>query len=91
MERERSSSTTRLRRALRSFGACAKESPEGLSYEEGKQRALEAYRRRIVKRCLRATRGNVTRAAEMCGLTRAAFQRIMRSLGLDRRQFSGEG
>ena len=64
--------------------------PESLSYEEGKQRALEAYRRRIVKRCLRATGANVTRAAEMCGLTRAAFQRIMRSLGIDRRQFSGE-
>ncbi len=32
--------------------------------------------------------GNVTRAAEMCDLTRAAFQRIMRSLDLDRSQFT---
>lgn len=60
---------------------------ETLSYEEGKQKALETFRRRIVERALRATGGNVTRAAETCGLTRAAFQRIMRSLDVDRRQF----
>ncbi len=71
-------------------GGWAGEIPESLSYEEGKQRALEAYRRRIVRQSLRATRGNVTRAAALCGLTRAAFQRLMRSLGIDRRQFTGE-
>ncbi len=70
-----------------SGGEPGDEAPEGLSYEEGKRRTLEAYRRRIVKRSLRATRGNVSRAAATCGLTRAAFQRIMRSLGIDRRQF----
>jgi transcriptional regulator with PAS, ATPase and Fis domain len=59
------------------------------SYEEGKHQALEAYQRRAMEGALRATQGNVTRAAEMCGLTRAAFQRILRSLDLDRRQFSG--
>ncbi len=64
------------------------ESVESLSYEDGKQKALAAFRRRIVERALSATGGNVTRAAEMCDLTRAAFQRIMRSLDLDRRQFT---
>ncbi len=64
------------------------ESQEGLSYEDAKQKALQVFRRRIVKRALGTTRGNVTRAAEMCGLTRAAFQRIMRSLKLDRSQFT---
>ncbi len=64
------------------------ETVENLSYEEGKQKALGAFRRQIAERALSATGGNVTRAAEMCDLTRAAFQRIMRSLDLDRSQFT---
>jgi DNA-binding NtrC family response regulator len=60
---------------------------EGLSYEAGKQEALQAFQRRFIERTLVKTRGNVTHAADRCGLTRAAFQRIMRSLQLDRNQF----
>jgi DNA-binding NtrC family response regulator len=60
---------------------------EGLSYEAGKQEALEAFQRRFLERALAKTGGNVTHAADKCGLTRAAFQRIMRSLQLDRNQF----
>jgi len=60
---------------------------EGLSYEAGKQEALQAFQRRFVERALAKTGGNVTHAADKCGLTRAAFQRIMRSLQLDRNQF----
>jgi len=62
---------------------------ENLSYQEGKEEALLAFRRSFIARALTATSGNVTRAAERCGLTRAAFQRIMRSLDLDRSQFTG--
>jgi transcriptional regulator with PAS, ATPase and Fis domain len=61
---------------------------ETISYEEGKQEALKLFQRRFIERALMRTEGNVTHAAEKCGLTRAAFQRIMRSLGLDRNQFS---
>jgi len=61
--------------------------PGRLSYEEGKKEALRSFRRIFIERALTATRGNVTRAAERCGLTRAAFQRIMRELGLDRNRF----
>ncbi|MCP4002715.1 MAG: sigma-54-dependent Fis family transcriptional regulator, partial [bacterium] len=60
---------------------------EGLSYEDGKQEALQAFQRRFIERALAKSGGNVTHAADKCGLTRAAFQRIMRSLELDRNQF----
>jgi DNA-binding NtrC family response regulator len=58
--------------------------PEGMSYEAGRQKVLETYQRQIIERALRASDGNVTRAAAMCGLTRAAFQRLMRRLDRDR-------
>jgi DNA-binding NtrC family response regulator len=57
--------------------------PENLSYEAGRQKVLESYQRQLIERALRASDGNVTRAAVMCGLTRAAFQRMMRKLGRD--------
>jgi len=63
---------------------------DDLSYEDGKQRVLQAFQRSIVERALRSTRGNVTRAADACGLTRAAFQRIMRTLDLDRHEFAAD-
>ncbi|MCP4899537.1 MAG: sigma-54-dependent Fis family transcriptional regulator [bacterium] len=61
---------------------------ENLSYQEGKEEALRTFRRSFIARALTATGGNVTRAAERCGLTRAAFQRIMRALDLDRSHFT---
>jgi DNA-binding NtrC family response regulator len=66
----------------------ASESGACLSYEEGKKKALANYQRKAVERALRSTQGNVSRAAESCGLSRAAFQRIMRSRGLDRQLFT---
>lgn len=54
------------------------------SYESGKQKVLETYQRRVIEQALRASDGNITRAAAMCGLTRAAFQRLMRRLDRDR-------
>jgi DNA-binding NtrC family response regulator len=70
-------------------GALSLTFPDSLSYEQGKQRILEDYRRRIVEKSLRTCRGNVTQAAEMCDLSRAAFQRILRQLDLDRHRFDG--
>jgi DNA-binding NtrC family response regulator len=61
---------------------------ELLSYEEGKQEALSSFQRRFIERALLRSEGNVTHAAEKCGISRAAFQRIMRSLDLDRNQFT---
>ncbi len=50
------------------------------SYEEGKKQAIEAFQREYVQAILQRTSGNISHAAEMCGLTRAALQRIMRKL-----------
>jgi transcriptional regulator with PAS, ATPase and Fis domain len=54
------------------------------SYEEGKQQAIAAFQRQYVQVVLERTDGNISRAAEMCGLTRAALQRILRKLRLER-------
>ena len=60
---------------------------DGLSYDEGKQRVVERFQRRFVLAALERSGGNVTRAAEACGLTRAALQRIMRELRIQRDAF----
>ncbi len=50
------------------------------SYEESKKQAIEAFQSEYVQTILQRTNGNISHAAEMCGLTRAALQRIMRKL-----------
>lgn len=62
---------------------------DATSYDEGKQRAVERFQRRFVLAALSRSEGNVTRAAEACGLTRAALQRIMRDLAIERDAFRG--
>lgn len=59
----------------------------GMSYEEAKQRAVETFQRRFIDSALARAGGNITRTAQTCGLTRAALQRIMRALGLDRARY----
>jgi len=56
-------------------------------YEESKRRALQRFQREFVERALESCDGNVTHAATRCGLTRAALQRIMRQLDIDRLAF----
>ncbi|TDJ70960.1 MAG: sigma-54-dependent Fis family transcriptional regulator [Planctomycetota bacterium] len=58
-----------------------------LDYAAEKQRTLEKFQREFVHRALESASGNVSHAAEACGLTRAALQRIMRQLGIDRERF----
>jgi len=53
-------------------------------YEAEKQQAIESFQETYIRNALRRTGGNVTRAADLCGLTRAAFQRIMKKLAIDR-------
>ncbi len=57
---------------------------ETTSYEEGKRKVLEDFQRTYVRGILQHTNGNISRAAELCGLTRAALQRIMKKLNIDK-------
>jgi len=59
----------------------------GMDYASNKQRAVEEFQRQFVHRALANERGNISRAAEACGLTRAALQRIMRTLEIDREDY----
>lgn len=51
-------------------------------YKEAKERLNRVFEEMYIRRLLEKTEGNVTRAARMCGLTRAALQKIMRRSGI---------
>ncbi|MCF7805152.1 MAG: sigma-54 dependent transcriptional regulator [Candidatus Marinimicrobia bacterium] len=53
-------------------------------YEDCKQQVIEDFQRQYINKALIQTDGNVSQASEMCGLTRAAFQRIMKKLDIER-------
>ncbi len=57
------------------------------SYEDAKRAAIERFQRRFVESALAATGGNISQAAVFAGMTRAALQRIMRALAIDRECF----
>lgn len=54
---------------------------ECADYNVAKQRAVEAFQNEFVRRVLDQTGGNVSQAAERCGLARTALQKIMRRIG----------
>ena len=60
----------------------------GLPYDEAKDNAVREFQRRYIERALAQAGGNVTQAAQACAMTRAALQRIMRNLGIDRGAFN---
>ncbi|MHC4380443.1 MAG: sigma-54-dependent transcriptional regulator [Planctomycetota bacterium] len=64
------------------------EAEADLDYAEAKRRTVEQFQRDFVEKALRRSQGNVSQAAVECGLTRAAFQKILRQLGVDRGSFS---
>jgi DNA-binding NtrC family response regulator len=62
--------------------------PIGLDFRHARQAALLSFEQAYVGALLRRTAGNVSAAARQAGLDRANFRRLMRRLGMDRRQFS---
>ena len=62
-----------------------------LTYDEQKQIVLDRFQRQFLQRILEQTRGNISRAADACGLTRAALQKMMRRLQIEREDFADGG
>jgi len=60
---------------------------ERVDYAEAKRQAVEHFQREFVQRALERSAGNVSRAAEACGMTRVALQKILRQLDIDRASF----
>jgi DNA-binding NtrC family response regulator len=69
-------------------GGWAAAGEDGADYEDEKRRVVERFQREFVQRALEHAKGNVTQAASACGLTRAAFQRIVKQLGIERTAFA---
>ena len=65
----------------------AGEGAEDTDYARSKQRVVEDFQRQFVHRALESAKGNVSRAAGACGMTRAALQRIMRQLEIERADY----
>jgi len=58
-----------------------------VDYAGGKQAAIERFQREFLLRALEREKGNVSRTATRCGMTRAALQRILRQLAIDAHTF----
>ncbi|MCA9320536.1 MAG: sigma-54-dependent Fis family transcriptional regulator [Planctomycetes bacterium] len=57
------------------------------SYDDAKQQAIRNFQRRFVRDALRREGGNISHAAQACGMTRAALQRILKNLDIDVDEF----
>lgn len=60
------------------------------SYKDAKAKVLQDFTFHYIQDLLEKTGGNVSRAAELSGLTRAALQKIMRRCGIHSREFRSE-
>ncbi len=58
-----------------------------IPYERAKSNAVRRFQQRFVEDALRRARGNISQAARDCGMTRAALQRILQKLEIDRTSF----
>ncbi len=64
---------------------CAVEAGE--PYMEARQKVLEHFTQNYVQNLLTQTRGNISKAAKMAGLSRVAMQKILRRTGISTTQF----
>ncbi len=72
--------------------ASAEEAPgTPLGYADAKREAVERFQREFVQRALERSAGNLSQAADTCGMTRAALQKILKQLRIDRAAFEATG
>lgn len=60
---------------------------QGLMYKEAKEQTLTHFNTAYIGKLLQDHQGNVTRAAQQCGLERQALQQIMRRYGIRAEDF----
>jgi len=53
-----------------------------LPYRDAKESALRRFHSEFLGKLLEATQGNVSQAAQLCGLERQGLQQIMRRYGI---------
>lgn len=58
-----------------------------MDYKPAKEKMLQEFNRRYIGTLLRDTGGNVTRAAQLCGMERQALQQVMRRYGISAKDF----
>jgi DNA-binding NtrC family response regulator len=63
---------------------------EPLGYREAKERVLARFHRDYFANILTTTRGNVSRAAQLCGLERQALQQVLRRYGIRGEDFRSQ-
>ena len=61
---------------------------EQIAHRKAKLAALRTFQRDYVIHALGDAKGNISQAARACGMTRAALQRILRVLDIDRGAFA---
>ena len=71
-------------------GFSATSPDETKTYEMAKQEVVERFQRQFIQRILEQTHGNISHAAEACGLTRVALQKLLKKLQIDRKDFKEE-
>lgn len=63
------------------------EDPFPPSYRDAKEKTLQRFNTTYIGRLLTQNDGNVTQAAQMCGLERQALQQIMRRYGIESKPY----
>jgi transcriptional regulator with GAF, ATPase, and Fis domain len=61
--------------------------PAHASYKEAKERVLDQFNHRYIGRLLKLCKGNVTQAADRCGMKRQALQQIIRRFQINTDDF----